>query len=107
MYHVHGLRRDPTEPLPAPIPHPPVAHEPRMQQLVDDFRSQGLHPFHMPVGINLIEDNLPFSTCVKCNRCDGFPRLIHAKGDAEVMGVRPGLCATSSLTLLTHATCSG
>ena len=35
MYHVHGLRgEDPTEPpASGPYPHPPVAHEPRMQQL--------------------------------------------------------------------------
>ena len=105
MYHVHGLRgEDPTEPpASGPYPHPPVAHEPRMQQLVDDFHGQGLHPFHMPVGVNLLEDNLPFSACVKCNRCDGFPCLVHAKGDAEVMGVRPGLTAPTPLTLLTHA----
>jgi hypothetical protein len=26
---------------------PPVSHEPRMQQLSDDFARQGLSPFHV------------------------------------------------------------
>ena len=105
MYHVHGERgEDPTEPrASAPYPYPPIKHEPRMQQLVDGFKAAGLHPFHAPTGVNLDEANLPFSACVKCNRCDGFPCLLHAKGDAEVMGIRAGLgLANSSLTLLTR-----
>ena len=106
MYHVHGLRgEDPTEPpASGPYPHAPIAHEPRMQQLVDGLRSAGLHPFHAPTGVDLDESNLPFSACVKCNRCDGFPCLVHAKGDAEIMAVRPGLAAPGdNLTLLTGA----
>ena len=43
MYHVHGERgEDPTEPTAsAPYPHPAVSHEPRMQQLSDDFARAG------------------------------------------------------------------
>src|SRR5262245_47772397 len=39
LYQVHGQRgEDPTEPpASAPYPHPPVSHEPRIQQLSDDF----------------------------------------------------------------------
>ncbi len=39
LYHVHGKRgEDPTEPpASAPYPHPAVSHEPRIQQLSDDF----------------------------------------------------------------------
>ena len=62
-----------------------------MQKLVDDLRSAGLHPFHAPTGVALNEANPAFSACVRCNRCDGFPCLVQAKGDAEVMGVRPAL----------------
>ena len=104
MYHVHGQRgEDPTEPpSTAPYPHPPIAHEPRMQRLVDDLRSAGLHPFHAPTGVMLDEQNLPFSRCRKCNCCDGFPCLVHAKSDADVLGMRPAL-ASSSVSLLTRA----
>ena len=104
MYHVHGQRgEDPTEPpCSGPYPHPPVAHEPRMQMLVDDLRAGGLHPFHAPSGVMLDEANLPFSRCRKCNCCDGFPCLVHAKSDAEVLGVRPALAA-ANVSLLTRA----
>jgi choline dehydrogenase-like flavoprotein len=103
-YHVHGLRgEDPTEPpSSSPYPHPPIAHEPRMQQLVDGLRASGLHPFHAPTGVNLNEADMAFSACVRCNRCDGFPCLVHAKGDAEVMGIRPALLQPT-MTLLTRA----
>src|SRR5213080_5612742 len=39
LYHVHGQRGgDPTEPwASAPYPHPPVSHEPRIQELHDDL----------------------------------------------------------------------
>ncbi|MEB3331736.1 MAG: dehydrogenase, partial [Synechococcaceae cyanobacterium] len=63
MYHVHGMRgEDPTEPpCSGPYPHPPISHEPRIQKLVDDLRSAGLHPFHAPTGVMLDEANMPFS----------------------------------------------
>ncbi|MFM9089359.1 MAG: GMC family oxidoreductase [Cyanobium sp.] len=104
MYHVHGLRgEDPTEPPSSgPYPHPPVSHEPRMQKLVDDLRSMGLHPFHAPSGVMLYEKQMAFSRCRRCNRCDGFPCLVHAKSDADVLGIRPALAA-STLSLLTRA----
>ena len=103
-YHVHGLRgEDPTEPpASSPYPYAPISHEPRMQKLVNDLRSAGLHPFHAPTGVALNEVNPAFSDCVRCNRCDGFPCLVHAKGDAEVMGVRPAL-DHDNVMLLTEA----
>jgi choline dehydrogenase-like flavoprotein len=93
LYHVHGARgEDPTEPpASAPYPHPPVSHEPRIQQLADDLAAAGYHPFHAPCGIMLDEANMPYSACVRCANCDGFPCLVHAKSDAEVLGVRPAL----------------
>ncbi|MEB3327119.1 MAG: GMC family oxidoreductase [Synechococcus sp.] len=104
MYHVHGLRgEDPTEPpCSGPYPHPPIAHEPRIQKLVDDLRTAGLHPSHAPSGVMLDEANLPFSRCRKCNCCDGFPCLMHAKSDADVLGMRPALAAPN-VSLLTRA----
>ena len=92
-YHVHGCRgEDPTEPFASSAyPYPPISHEPRMQKMVDDLKAAGLHPFHMPAGVALNESDPAFSDCLRCNRCDGFPCLVHAKGDAEVMGVRPAL----------------
>jgi choline dehydrogenase-like flavoprotein len=104
LYQVHGARgEDPTEPpCSGPYPFPAVSHEPRIQQLSDDLLRAGWHPFHAPCGILLDERNMPFSRCVRCENCDGFPCLVHAKSDAEVIAVRPAL-AHSNVTLLTGA----
>jgi choline dehydrogenase-like flavoprotein len=104
LYGVHGARgEDPTEPpVSAPYPFPAVSHEPRIQRLSDDLAAAGYHPFHAPCGIMLDESNRPFSRCIRCNTCDGFPCLVHAKSDAEVSGVRPAL-EHSNVTLLTGA----
>ena len=45
---------------------------------------------------------MPYSHCVRCATCDGFPCLVHAKSDAEVLGVRPAL-EHPNVTLLTNA----
>jgi len=105
LYQVHGARgEDPTEPAAsAPYPHPAVSHEPRIQELSDALAAAGLHPFHAPCGVMLDEANMPYSRCVRCARCDGFPCPVHAKSDAEVLGVRPAL-EHENVTLLTNAT---
>jgi choline dehydrogenase-like flavoprotein len=104
LYQVHGARgEDPTEPpCSGPYPFPAVSHEPRIQQLSDDLGGIGLHPFHAPCGVLLTEDNMPLSTCVRCDNCDGFPCLVHAKSDAEVIAVRPAIEHTN-VTLVTDA----
>jgi choline dehydrogenase-like flavoprotein len=104
LYEVHGARgEDPTEPpASAPYPFPAVSHEPRIQQLSDDLAAAGYHPFHAPCGIRLNEANMPYSHCVRCANCDGFPCVVHAKSDAEVFGVRPAL-EHPNVTLLTNA----
>ncbi|MGA7323362.1 MAG: GMC family oxidoreductase [Rhodomicrobium sp.] len=104
MYHVHGLRgQDPTEP-PASAPYPcePVSNEPRIQQLCDNLTAAGCHPFAAPCAIMLNERNMAYSTCIRCQTCDGFPCLVHAKSDAEVVAVRPAL-KFPNVTLLRNA----
>ncbi len=108
LFAVHGQRgEDPNEPpASAPYPHPPVSHEPRIQELNDTFSSQGLHPFHLPLGIRLEERNgraTPTSICIRCDTFDGFPCLLNGKADAQVMCVDPALAANPNLTLLTGA----
>jgi choline dehydrogenase-like flavoprotein len=104
LYQVHGARgEDPTEPpASGPYPWPAVSHEPRIQQLSDDLARAGYHPFHSPCGILLNEANMPYSTCVRCKDCDGFPCVVHAKSDAEVIAVRPAL-EHPNVTLLIQA----
>jgi choline dehydrogenase-like flavoprotein len=104
MYHVHGNRgEDPTEPpASSSYPYPAVSHEPRIAELSAYFSSEGLHPFHTPLGVMLNEQNRNTSPCIRCDTCDGFPCLLHAKSDAQVLAVDPAL-EFPNVTLLTNA----
>ncbi len=42
------------------------------------------------------------SACIRCAWCDGYPCLVHAKADAEVIGVRP-LLDLPNVSLLVNA----
>jgi choline dehydrogenase-like flavoprotein len=97
LYRVHGRHgEDPTEGhASAEYPFPPVEHEPRIQELNTQLERQGLHPFHLPIGVNLKQDATGMAThdsvCIRCNRVDGFPCLLGAKSDAQVVCVDPAL----------------
>ena len=79
----------PNRPRARHYPFPPVSNEPRIQQLASDMRSIGLHPFHSPNGILLDETDPHLSACIRCSTCDGFPCMVQAKADAEVIGDGP------------------
>ncbi|HEU4565243.1 MAG TPA: FAD-dependent oxidoreductase [Gemmatimonadaceae bacterium] len=104
LYQVHGERgADPTEPAAsAPYAYPPVSHEPRIQQLHDDWSARGHHPFHTPLGIRLDETSRRRSACIRCATCDGHPCLVAAKSDAQTLCVDPAL-EHGNVTLLTNA----
>ena len=108
LYLVHGEHgEDPTEgAASAPYRFPPVRHEPRVQQLSDDLEKQGLHPFHLPIGVNLTQDEAGHPTqgsaCIRCDRVDGFPCLVNAKSDAQVICVDPAL-TRENVELITNA----
>ncbi|MET9730354.1 GMC family oxidoreductase [Streptomyces sp. NPDC006458] len=97
LYRVHGRHgEDPWEgSCSEQYAYPPVEHEPRIQQLSDDLEKQGLHPFHLPIGVDLTQNALGgavhSSVCIRCNRVDGFPCLVRGKSDAEVVCVEPAL----------------
>jgi choline dehydrogenase-like flavoprotein len=93
LYQVHGAHgEDPIEGhWSRQYPWPAVSNEPRIQQLFDDLVAGGYHPFHAPCGILLDEERRPASTCIRCTWCDGYPCLVHAKSDAEVIALRPAL----------------
>ncbi|WP_405788795.1 GMC family oxidoreductase [Streptomyces sp. NBC_00029] len=108
LYLVHGRHgEDPTAgPAGAQYAYPPVEHEPRIQQLSDDLEKAGLHPFHLPIGVNLTQDENGRAThdsvCIRCERVDGFPCLLGAKSDAQVICVDPAL-AHDNVTMVTGA----
>lgn len=104
LYHVHGNRgEDPTEPhASGPYPHPAVSHEPRIQQLSEDFSRMGLKPFHTPLGLQIDEQNPHTSKCIRCDTCDGYPCLVNAKSDSQVLCIDPAL-TFPNVSLLTNA----
>ena len=104
LYQVHGNSgEDPTEGHRSqPYPWPAVSHEPRIQQISDDLADGGYHPFHAPCGIMLNEEQPHRGLCIRCATCDGYPCLVHAKADAEIIAVRP-LLDRDNVTLLTGA----
>src|SRR5204862_1901016 len=67
----------------------------------DGLARNGLKPFHVPLGIMLDEAHPRTSRCIRCDTCDGFPCLIHAKSDAQVVCVDPAL-TYPNVTLMTN-----
>ncbi|HSC55931.1 MAG TPA: GMC family oxidoreductase [Nitrospira sp.] len=104
LYHVHGRHgEDPTAPpVSAQYKYAPLRHEPRIQELHDDWMKMGFHPFHLPVGVMLDEEQKEKSACIRCSTCDGFPCLLDAKADSQVVCVDPAL-KYPNVTMLTHA----
>ncbi|UDL96210.1 GMC family oxidoreductase [Lichenihabitans sp. PAMC28606] len=108
LFHVHGQSGvDPNEPPRTQhYPYPPVSHEPMIQKLSDGFEQQGLHPFHLPLGILLDERDgkaTPTSICIRCDAFDGFPCLLNGKADAQVICIDPTLARYNNVSLLTNA----
>lgn len=108
LFHVHGLRGDdPLDPGTTPYPFPPVSHEPRIAELSERLRGQGLKPFHLPLGILLDQQAdgfaTPTSTCMRCSYFDGFPCPLNGKADAQVVCIDPMLRDHPNVTLLTGA----
>jgi choline dehydrogenase-like flavoprotein len=108
LFYVHGeAGEDPNEPWRSgAYTYPAVSHEPRITQLAEDFRRQGTHPFHLPLGILLDEKDgrpTPTSRCIRCDAFDGFPCLLNGKADAQVVCVDPTLAAWPNVTLMTDA----
>ncbi|MBV8416220.1 MAG: GMC family oxidoreductase [Verrucomicrobia bacterium] len=100
MLFVHGEPGiDPTEPpRSAPFPFPAVPHEPYIEDLRTRLERQGLHPFFLPLGIDLRQEG----KCIRCKTCDGFPCKVNAKADADISCVRPAL-ASENVELITRA----
>jgi len=104
LYQVHGKRGlDPTEPwTKEEYAFPAISHEPRIQDVSDRLTAKGFQPFYLPMAIKLNEAQAFLSECIRCETCDGHPCLVHAKADAEVIGVRPAM-QYPNVTLLTEA----
>lgn len=102
LYHVHGLRgSDPTEPFDAaPYPHEPLPHEPRIKEVYDELTTYGLHPFDLPIGVDLEPHDTANAPYI-LDRFDGFPDAAERKGDAHICALSKAL-KHENVELMTH-----
>ena len=86
LYGVRGEAGvDPTEAERDSFTHPPIPHEPVIDELEKQFMKAGLKPFHMPSAV----DYGPGGRCRRCGSCDAFVCRFDAKGDAETRVLKP------------------
>jgi choline dehydrogenase-like flavoprotein len=116
LFHVHGdlgtapsvpggygSSVDPTEPFhSAKYPYPAFSNEPRMQTIEDDVRKLGIHTFPIPLGLKRNQADPLASHCVRCDTCDGYPCLVHAKSDADINCIRQ-ILHLPNVTLMTNS----
>jgi choline dehydrogenase-like flavoprotein len=104
LFCVHGQQGiDPTEPRRSEgYPYPAIANEPLMQEIQEDLQAMGLHPFACPLGLKLNEADRVESKCIRCDTCDGYPCLVHAKSDSDINCIRK-IMHLQNVTLITQA----
>jgi choline dehydrogenase-like flavoprotein len=116
LFHVHGAlganppvvaggwgsEYDPTEPFHSkPYPFPAFSNEPRMAAIEQGVRKLGVNTFPIPLGLKLNEATPEASKCVRCDTCDGYPCLVHAKSDADINCIRQ-ILHLPNVTLMTN-----
>ncbi len=103
LYQVRGAGgEDPTEPpRSGPYPYPPVPDEPAIAAVRARLRANGLHPFSLPLGIDLARWLAAGQT-----GWDGFPDTRCGKQDAENCGLAAAL-AYPNVELVTRAQATG
>lgn len=103
LYQVHGKAgEDPTEPWRSTAyPFPPISHEPRIKEVFEVLTARGLRPYPAPMGIRINEALMHLSACIRCDTCDGYPCMVHAKSDSEVSAIRP-VMQEPNITLMTE-----
>jgi choline dehydrogenase-like flavoprotein len=116
LFHVHGdlgaapsvpggfgSSFDPTEPFHSKkYPFPPIRNEACMQTIEDAVRKLGINTFPMPLGLKRDEADPVASKCVRCDTCDGYPCLVHAKSDADINCIRQ-IMHLPNVTLMTNS----
>src|SRR6202453_2871673 len=116
LFHVHGdlgaapsvpggfaSSFDPTEPFHSKkYPYPPLKNEPRMQSIENDVRKLGINTFPIPLGLKRNEADPFASKCIRCDTCDGYPCLVHAKSDADINCIRQ-IVHLPNVTLMTNS----
>jgi choline dehydrogenase-like flavoprotein len=116
LFHVHGdlgtappvpggfgSSFDPTEPFHSkPYPFAPLSNEPRMAEIEAAVRNCGVKTFPIPLGLKRNAADPVESKCIRCDTCDGYPCLVHAKSDADINCIRQ-IMHLPNVTLMTSS----
>ena len=116
LFHVHGdlgtaptvpggfgSSYDPTEPFHSrQYPYPAFSNEPRMAAIQDDVRKLGINTFPIPLGLKRNEADPLAAPCIRCDTCDGYPCLVHAKSDSDINCIRQ-IMHLPNVTLMTNS----
>ena len=116
LFHVHGdlgtappvpggfrSSFDPTEPFHSrKYPYTAFTSEARMQCIEEDVRKLGIHTFPIPLGLKRNAGDPLASKCIRCDTCDGYPCLVHAKSDADINCIRQ-IMRLPNVTLMTNS----
>jgi choline dehydrogenase-like flavoprotein len=73
-----------------------------MQAIEDDVRKLGIHTFPIPLGLKQNAADPVASKCIRCDTCDGYPCLVHAKSDADINCIRQ-IMHLPNVTLMTNS----
>ena len=73
-----------------------------MQKVEDAVRGLGINTFPIPLGLKRDDADLLASKCVRCDTCDGYPCLVHAKSDADINCIRQ-IMGLPNVTLMTNS----
>ncbi len=99
----YGSSFDPTEPFHSKrYPFPAFTNEAHMQSIENDVRNLGINTFPIPLGLKLNEADPLASKCIRCDTCDGYPCLVHAKSDADINCIRQ-IMHLPNVTLMTNS----
>ncbi len=116
LFHVHGdlgaapsipggfgSSFDPTEPFHSkPYPYAALASEPHMAGIEASVRKLGINTFPVPLALKHNAADPVASKCIRCDTCDGYPCLVHAKSDADINCIRQ-IMHLPNVTLITNA----
>ncbi len=72
-----------------------------MAEIQTEIEKLGYKPFPCPLGLKLDESDRLHSPCIRCDSCDGYPCLIHAKSDSDINCIRK-IMDLPNVTLLTE-----
>jgi choline dehydrogenase-like flavoprotein len=73
-----------------------------MQTVEDAVRKLGINTFPIPLGLKRNDADTVASACIRCDTCDGYPCLVHAKSDADINCIRQ-IMHLPNVTLMTNS----